>query len=107
VGRSESQAYCILIADPNTEEAKRRLEVMTETNDGFKISEADLEIRGPGEFFGTRQHGVNDLKVADILKDTKILAKANKEANQLTNQNSWPQKYKRLAKKLKELEIII
>ena len=107
VGRSEAQAYCILIADPNTEEAKSRLEVMTETNDGFKISEADLEIRGPGEFFGTRQHGVNDLKVADILKDTKILAKANKEANQLTNQNNWPKKYESLAKKLKELEIII
>ena len=107
VGRSQRQAYCILIADPKTEEAKKRLEVMTETNDGFKISEADLEIRGPGEFFGTRQHGVTDLKIADILKDTKILAKANKEANQLTDQKDWSQNYKDLAEKLKELEIII
>ncbi|MFO7815494.1 MAG: ATP-dependent DNA helicase RecG [Halanaerobiales bacterium] len=107
VGRSDSQAYCIMIADPKTEEAKKRLEVMTESNDGFRISEADLEIRGPGEFFGTKQHGVTDLKVADILKDRKILAKANKEANQLTNDQNWPQKYSKLSEKLKELEIII
>src|SRR6056297_3397368 len=107
VGRSASQAYCIMIANPKTEEAKKRLEVMTETNDGFKISEADLEIRGPGEFFGTRQHGVTDLKVADILKDTKILAKANREANLITNKKDWSSKYVQLVEKLKELEIII
>ncbi|HMA59267.1 MAG TPA: ATP-dependent DNA helicase RecG [Halanaerobiales bacterium] len=107
VGRSASQAYCIMIANPKTEEAKKRLEVMSETNDGFKISEADLEIRGPGEFFGTKQHGVTDLQVADILKDTKILAKANREANELTNQKDWALKYDKLAEKLKELEIII
>jgi len=107
VGRSDSQAYCIMIADPKTEEAKKRLEVMTETNDGFRISEADLEIRGPGEFFGTRQHGVTDLKVADILKDRKILANANKEANNLTNDKDWSKKHSELAKKVKELEIII
>jgi len=107
IGRGQKQAYCIMIADPNTEEAKRRLEVMTETNDGFRISEADLEIRGPGEFFGTRQHGITDLKVADILKDRKILAKANQEANQLTEIYNWSQKYKKLAKKVEELTIII
>ena len=107
VGRSDSQAYCIMIADPKTEEARKRLEVMTETNDGFRISEADLEIRGPGEFFGTRQHGVTDLKVADILKDRKILANANKEANNLTNDKDWSKKHSELAKKVKELEIII
>jgi len=107
IGRGQEQAYCIMIADPNTEEAKRRLEVMTETNDGFRISEADLEIRGPGEFFGTRQHGITDLKVADILKDRKILAKANQEANQLTEIYNWSQKYKKLAKKVEELTIII
>jgi ATP-dependent DNA helicase RecG len=107
VGRSSKQAYCILIAKPNTEEAKRRLEVMTETNDGFKISEADLEIRGPGEFFGKRQHGINDLKVANILKDTKILAKANKEANEITSINNWDKKYSDLSNKIKELKIII
>jgi len=107
IGRGQKQAYCIMIADPNTEEAKKRLEVMTETNDGFRISEADLEIRGPGEFFGTRQHGITDLKVADILKDRKILAKANQEANQLTEIYNWSQKYKKLAKKVEELTIII
>ncbi len=107
VGRSNSQAYCIMIADPKTEEAKKRLDVMTETNDGFQISESDLEIRGPGEFFGTKQHGVTDLKVADILNDRKILAKANKDANQLTNIKDWPEKYSELSEKLKELEIII
>ena len=107
VGRSNKQAYCILIAKPNTEEAKKRLEVMTETNDGFKISEADLEIRGPGEFFGKRQHGINDLKVANILKDTKILAKANKEANEITSINNWESKYSGLKNKIKELKIIL
>lgn len=107
IGRGQKQAYCIMIADPSTEEAKKRLEVMTETNDGFKISEADLEIRGPGEFFGTRQHGITDLKIADILKDRKILAKANQEANQLTEIYNWSQKYKKLAKKVEELKIII
>jgi ATP-dependent DNA helicase RecG len=107
VGRSSKQAYCILISNPNTEEAKKRLEVMTETNDGFKISEADLEIRGPGEFFGKRQHGINDLKVANILKDSKILAKANKEANKITSIDNWDKKYKNLSKKIDELKIII
>jgi len=107
VGRSSKQAYCILIANPNTEEAKKRLEVMTDTNDGFKISEADLEIRGPGEFFGKRQHGINDLNVANILKDTKILAKANKEANEITGISNWDKKYSALSNKIKELKIII
>lgn len=107
VGRSKKQAYCILIANPKTEEAKKRLEVMTETNDGFKISEADLKIRGPGEFFGTRQHGITDLKVADIIKDTKLLAKANQEAQSLTTNKDWSKKHRKLAEKLKELEIII
>lgn len=81
VGRGNMQSYCILIAvPPLSDEAQKRLNTMAETNDGFKISEVDLEIRGPGEFFGTKQHGLPELKVADILKDKEILSLARQEA---------------------------
>lgn len=83
VGRGEKQSFCILIATPRSEEAKRRLQVMAETNDGFRIAEEDLAIRGPGEFFGTRQHGLPDLRLANILKDVKILEEAREDAMEL------------------------
>ncbi|KUK14588.1 MAG: ATP-dependent DNA helicase RecG [Synergistetes bacterium] len=80
VGRGPKQSYCILLADPKTEEAKKRLSVVVSTTDGFKIAEEDLKMRGPGELCGVRQHGVTDFKVADILRDYKLLALARKEA---------------------------
>lgn len=81
VGRGKDQAYCILIAvPPLSEESEKRLKTMAETNDGFKIAEVDLEIRGPGEFFGTRQHGLPELKIADILADKELLQLARKDA---------------------------
>ena len=80
VGRSTHKSYCLLIADPKNEDGLRRVKVMVRTNDGFEIAEEDLEIRGPGEFFGTRQAGMPDLKVANIFKDTILLEQARKEA---------------------------
>jgi ATP-dependent DNA helicase RecG len=81
VGRGGEASYCLLIAhEPLGEDARRRMNVMVRTTDGFKIAEEDLDIRGPGEFFGTRQAGMPDLKVADLLRDVSILEVAKREA---------------------------
>ncbi|MEI6578433.1 MAG: ATP-dependent DNA helicase RecG [Eubacteriales bacterium] len=73
IGRSEYKSTCILISDAQNDEAKRRLEVMTRTTDGFKIADEDLKLRGPGDFFGARQHGLPALKIADMMTDTELL----------------------------------
>jgi len=81
VGRGEQQAHCILLAHyPLSEEAKQRLQVMVNTSDGFAIAEADLELRGPGDFWGTRQSGLPDLRIAHILRDASLLETARQEA---------------------------
>jgi ATP-dependent DNA helicase RecG len=81
VGRGPWKSYCILLAAPRPgEDAQRRLEAMVATNDGFRIAEADLELRGPGEFFGTRQSGLPEFRVADLLRDAAILEEARREA---------------------------
>jgi len=72
VGRGSEQAYCFLIADLKGEDATERLKIMVETNDGFVIANKDLEIRGPGEFFGTRQHGALNSLIVDLTKDMKL-----------------------------------
>jgi len=88
VGRGAKESYCFLIAQyPMTSDAKVRLDTMAETNDGFKIAEIDLKLRGPGEFFGTRQHGLPQMQIADITKDTELLLKAREEAFRLTREN--------------------
>ena len=80
VGRSSYQSYCILFNDSKSEIARERMKVMTQTSDGFVISEKDLELRGPGDFFGTRQHGIPDLRIANLYKDMEILKKAQEAA---------------------------
>ena len=80
VGRSDIQSYCILFTATKSQETKERLNIMTQTNDGFVIAEKDLQIRGPGEFLGTRQSGLPDLIISDIVRDAKILEMARNEA---------------------------
>ena len=80
VGRNSLQSYCVLISSSRSQETRERLNVMTETNDGFVIAEKDLQLRGPGEFLGTRQSGLPDLIISDIVRDAKILELARNEA---------------------------
>ncbi|WP_274309424.1 ATP-dependent DNA helicase RecG [Solibacillus daqui] len=80
VGRGEHQSYCVLIADPKTDEGKERMMSMTETNDGFRLAEKDLELRGSGDFFGKRQSGVPEFKMADLVHDYRALEMARQDA---------------------------
>ena len=80
VGRNDLQSYCILHTSTKSQETKERLNIMTQTNDGFVIAEKDLQLRGPGEFLGTRQSGLPDLIISDIVRDAKILEMARNEA---------------------------
>jgi ATP-dependent DNA helicase RecG len=80
IGRSEAKSYCFLFAETDNETAKNRLEVMIRSNDGFEIAEQDLRLRGPGEMFSTRQHGLPDLKIANIIDDYELLVMARKNA---------------------------
>lgn len=83
VGRGKYKSSCILISDAENEESKKRLKVMTETTDGFKISDADLKLRGPGDFFGSKQHGLPTLKIANIFNDMSVLKQTRKFANKI------------------------
>jgi len=80
IGRGGHHSTCLLLGQPSTDEAKRRVKAILATSDGFKIAEEDLRIRGPGQFFGTKQSGLPDLKVADIIEDYKILRIAREDA---------------------------
>ena len=83
VGRGSESSYCILVTDGKSEVTKERMKVMKSTTDGFKISETDLKLRGPGEFFGVRQHGLPSLKIANMYTDLSILRYAQDAAVEL------------------------
>ena len=83
VGRGGFKSWCILISDSKSEEVKARLSIMSRTNNGFEISEEDLRLRGPGDFFGSRQHGLPEMHVADLGADTQVLKTAQEEAKAL------------------------
>lgn len=87
VGRSDMQSYCILIADPKGEVGKERMKIMTETNNGFELSEQDLKLRGPGDFFGKKQSGLPEFKVADMIHDYKALETARTDAQDIIELN--------------------
>lgn len=89
VGRGSEQSYCILLADPKSEVGKERMRIMTETNDGFELSEKDLELRGPGDFFGKKQSGMPEFKVADMVHDYRALEVARDDATKLINSKAF------------------
>ena len=103
VGRGQHKSYCILISDHQNEETKARLKVMTKTTDGFKIAEEDLRLRGPGDFFGVRQHGLPGLRVADIGCDTKLLREAQEAAEALLAADPTLERHPATADRITEL----
>ena len=84
IGRGEHKSTCILVSDAENPEAEERFKIMCETTDGFKIADKDLELRGPGDFFGSRQHGLPDLHLADLCTDTNVLYEAQRAAKYIT-----------------------
>lgn len=88
VGRGNNSGTCYLVADPGNDIAASRIKVMTETTDGFRIAEEDLRLRGPGEFFGTRQHGLPELRIGNLVEDYDLLQLARDEASALVRQDA-------------------
>lgn len=91
VGRSDAQGHCILVSNSSSEIAIERLRTMTETQNGYKIAEKDLEIRGPGNFFGSEQHGLPPIRIADLCSDIRVLNDAQKEAIELISNDPFLQ----------------
>ena len=89
VGRGDKQSYAVLVANPKTESGKKRMKIMTETTNGFVLAEEDLKMRGSGEIFGTRQSGIPEFQVADIVEDYPILEEARKVASQIVSISDW------------------
>lgn len=108
IGRGEHQSYCILIADPKTEIGQERMNVMQSTTDGFEIARQDLKLRGAGEFFGTKQSGLPEFKVGDMLRDHKALEVARQDAQALIqSEEFWTEpKYDRLRQYVQDEQIL-
>ncbi len=111
VGRGQAKSHCILVTDATGDEASARMRIMCETTDGFKIADEDLKLRGPGDFFGTRQHGLPKLRIADILTDTKILMQTQELATEIMAKDKpfaeadYKQIGRQVAKKVNSLQV--
>ena len=103
VGRGEHASRCVLVADPSTEDGRQRIAAMVGSNDGFRLAEEDLRIRGQGTVFGTRQAGMKDLKLADILRDRSALIEARREAFALVKRDPALSSHGELAREIREL----
>ena len=103
VGRGLDQSYCFLVSSKETDFALARMEIMTQSSDGFYIAEKDLELRGPGEVFGTKQHGLPELILADLSKHLPILELVKKEAKGLLSKDPSLKDHHLLERKIKDL----
>jgi len=108
VGRGEKQSYCILIADPKSDDGKERMRIIAETNDGFKLAEADLKLRGPGDFFGKKQSGLPEFKVADPIEHFRALEVARTDALDIVQNKKWKADpdYQPLYRYVEQLDIV-
>ena len=102
VGRGEHKSYCILINQSKSEISRQRMEIMASTNDGFVISEKDLELRGPGDVFGVRQHGLPELRIANLYRDMGILKEVQMAVKHIMSNDllAKDEQYRPLADKL-------
>ena len=105
VGRGGDKAYCVLFAHGSGKVTKKRMEIMCKSNDGFFISEEDLKLRGPGDFFGTRQHGLPEMKIANMFTDRLLLSEAQSTAKQIISSDPFLKNPKNngLKEKVKEM----
>ena len=103
VGRGSDQSYCILVSDHKGANVSERLKFLCSTQDGFKVSQFDLDHRGPGDFFGKRQHGLPDLKIAEMSQDISTLEKSREACREILSVEGWQQKYPLLNEKLAKL----
>ena len=102
VGRGGHDSYCILISSfRRSEDAEKRLSIMEETSDGFRIAEADLMIRGPGDFLGTKQSGLPQFGFADLIRDARILGEAREDAFAIVKDDPVLSKYPELRDEVK------
>jgi ATP-dependent DNA helicase RecG len=102
VGRGSEQSHCLLLADPPNPQAESRLTAMTRTSDGFKIAEMDLQLRGPGHFFGTQQHGLPEFKLANITSEMALLQQAREDAMEILSRDPKLEQHPALKKTLAE-----
>ncbi|MBP1570875.1 MAG: ATP-dependent DNA helicase RecG, partial [Oscillospiraceae bacterium] len=103
VGRGSDQSYCILVSDHKGANVAERLRFLCSTQDGFKVSQFDLDHRGPGDFFGKRQHGLPDLKIAEMSQDISTLEKSRDACRELLATADWQSRYPLLNEKLAKL----
>jgi len=103
IGRGSHQSYCILVTDGKNEEAKRKLQVLEATTDGFKIAEEDLTLRGPGEVLGTAQSGMSDLRFVEFLADGELVREARQLAEEMLEGDPELEESPRLRKEVEEM----